>query len=39
MTNSKEEGVQYVDTMEEAMNANIEAWPLMDEKVKYQVRK
>lgn len=37
-TNSKEEGVQYVDTMEEAMTANIEA--AMDgRKVKYQVKK
>jgi hypothetical protein len=37
-TNSREEGVQYVDTMEEAMTANIEA--AMDgRKVKYQVKK
>ena len=37
-TNSKEEGVIFVDTMEEAMNANIEA--AMDgRKVKYQVKK
>jgi hypothetical protein len=37
-TNSKEEGVQYVDTMEEAMNANIEA-ALDGRKVQYRVKK
>ena len=37
-TNSREEGVQYVDTMEEAMNANIEA-AIDGRKIKYQVRK
>ena len=36
--NTKEEGVQYVDTMEEAMNANIEA-AIDGRKVKYQVKK
>ena len=37
-TNTKEEGVQYVDTMEEAMAANIEA--AMDgRKVQYRVKK
>jgi hypothetical protein len=37
-TNSREEGVQYVNTIEEAMTANIEA--AMDgRKVKYQVKK
>jgi hypothetical protein len=37
-TNSRDEGVQYVDTMEEAMTANIEA--AMDgRKVRYQVKK
>jgi hypothetical protein len=37
-TNSREEGVQYVDTIEEAMNANIEA-AIDGRKVKYQVKK
>jgi len=37
-SSSKEEGVQYVDTMEEAMNANIEA-AIDGRKVQYRVKK
>ena len=37
-TNTKEEGVQYVDTMEEAMAANIEA-AIDGRKVTYRVKK